>query len=105
MRNKFIFLTFLGLSNLITVFNSFGQITDVEQITIFSSRLKNPIVLDVKSDTSNIYFNAKNNSLYPYILEIKFGEFRNLSPSVILTVFEKSIVLTGIRPWSWYMAM
>lgn len=89
MRNKFIFLTFLGLSNLITVFNSFGQITDVEQITIFSSRLKNPIVLDVKSDTSNIYFNAKNNSLYPYILEIKFGEFRNLSPRV----FEKKVIV------------
>jgi hypothetical protein len=73
---------------------SFAQITNVEQVTLFGSRIKNAVVLDVKSDTSNIYFNAKNNSLYPYVLEIKFGDFRNLSPRV----FDKeTILLPGIN--------
>lgn len=73
---------------------SFAQITTLEQVTIFSSRLKNPIVFDVKYDTNNIYFNVRNNSQFPYMLELNFNEFSNLSPVVF---DKKTIVLPGIN--------
>jgi hypothetical protein len=82
----------MSLYLLINANNSFAQITNVEQVTIFSSRIKNPVVIDVKSDTNNIYLYAENNSLYPYFLEIKFVEFRNLSPRVF---DKKTILLPG----------
>jgi hypothetical protein len=62
---------------------------NVEQITVFGSRLKNPVVLDVKTDGNNIYFNVINKSQYLYGFEVKFGEFGNLSPRV----FEKKTTL------------
>jgi len=66
-----------------------AQGESVDQETIFGSRIKNPVVMDVRTEGNSIYFNARNNSYFPYILEIKFGDFRNLSPRV----FEKKTTL------------
>ena len=66
-----------------------AQGESIEQITIFGSRAKAPIVLDVRDDPKNIYFNVINNSYFPYNFEVVFGEFRNLSPRV----FEKKTIL------------
>jgi len=85
---------FWGLFLLANANYSYSQITDVEQVSLFSTRKISPIVLDVKSDTSYIYFNAKNNSFYPYVLEIKFDEFRNLSPRVF---DKKTVLLPGLN--------
>lgn len=82
----------MGLYLMTNANNSFAQLTNVEQVTVFGSRIKNPVVIEVKSDTNSIYLYAKNNSLYPYYLEIKFGEFRNLSPRVF---DKKTILLPG----------
>lgn len=79
-------MSFILLS--ISIFSA-AQIKDVEQVSFFSSRIKNPIVVEIKSDADNLYLIANNKSLYPYVLEIQFGDFRNLSPRV----FDKTTVL------------
>jgi len=70
-----------------------AQIVSLEQYTVFSSRIKNPVTLDLESENQNIYIYADNKSLYQYVLKIKFDEFRNLSPRV----FEKETILTPGR--------
>jgi hypothetical protein len=80
----FFLLCLLARFNLIC-----GQGESLPQETIIGSRIKNPIVIDVRSDEKNIYFNVINNSYFPYNFEVKFGEFRNLSPRA----FEKKTVL------------
>ena len=92
MKTQAYVIILMGLYLLTNANNSFAQLTNVEQVTVFSSRIKNPVVIDVKSDTNNIYLYAKNNSLYPYYLEIKFAEFQNLSPRVF---DKKTILLPG----------
>jgi hypothetical protein len=57
-----------------------GQGGSMEQTTIFGSRVRNAVTLDVRTDDNNIYFNVINKSYFPYTFEIKFGDFRNLSP-------------------------
>jgi murein DD-endopeptidase MepM/ murein hydrolase activator NlpD len=67
-----------------------AQPESIEQVTIFGSRIKTPIVMDVKTDQGVITFNVLNKSYYPYNFDITFGEFQNLSPRV----FEKKTILT-----------
>jgi hypothetical protein len=62
-------------------YTTFGQ-GNIEQYTIFGSRIKNPIEMIVKSDYGKLTISAINNSYYPYNLEINFNEFQNLSPRV-----------------------
>ena len=71
-------------------FDLFAQGESIDQVTIFGSRIKSPVELDVRTDQSVIYFNVKNNSYYPYIFEVIFGDFQNLSPRV----FEKKTVIS-----------
>lgn len=71
-----------------------GQGESMEQITIFGSRIKNPVVLDVRTEQNNINFNVINRSLYPYVFEVTFGDFRNLSPRAF---DKKTIVMPGIN--------
>lgn len=88
MKSKIIFKILFALM-LLKAFPLFAQVEDVEQITIFGSRLKNPVVLDVKKNQDVIDFTVINKSLFLYDFEIKFGEFGNLSPRV----FEKKTTL------------
>jgi hypothetical protein len=87
----------LGLI-LTIITNSFNlinaQVVSMEQITIFGSRIRNPIVLDVRTEQNNIYFNVNNRSFYPYIFEVTFGDFRNLSPRAF---DKKTILMPGIN--------
>jgi hypothetical protein len=71
---------------------SFAQKMNVEQVTLFSSRIKDPIVYDVKSDANNIYFTVINKSFFPYGIEINFTECKNLSPQVY---YKKTIAQPG----------
>lgn len=66
-----------------------AQMENVEQVTVFSSRLRNPVVIDVKTDQNIIYFNVINKSQYLYDFEVQFNGFGNLSPRV----FEKKTTL------------
>ena len=61
---------------------SLGQVSNIDQETTYSSRLKNPITTQLKTDTTNIDLYVNNSSFYPYIVEIEFKDFRNLSPRV-----------------------
>jgi len=83
-------LVFLCMMNKFNLLNAQGE--SIEQFTIFGSRIKNPVVLDVRTDKNNIYFNVNNKSPYPYIFEVKFGDFRNLSPR---TFDKKTTLLPG----------
>jgi hypothetical protein len=84
-RSLILFL-FFNLTQLL-----FGQGTEIEQETVYG-RLKNPISTQLKSDTTNIDLYVNNSSFYPYIVEIEFREFQNLSPRV----FNKKVtVLPG----------
>ena len=85
-RTYFVILSVLIFFNLK---QSYAQMQDVEQIKIFGSRLKTPIVIDVKTARSYIYFNVINKSQFIYDFEIKFRDFSNLSPRV----FEKKTTL------------
>ena len=88
MKTKTFFLALIIFS----LFNKtylHAQGESMQQETIFSSRIKAPIVLDVRTDQNNIYFNVTNNSLFPYVFEVKFGDFQNLSPRV----FDKTTTL------------
>jgi hypothetical protein len=60
----------------------FAQGESIDQVTIFSSRLKKPIDVELRTDQGNIYFNVQNHSYYPYNFEVKFGAMSNLSPQV-----------------------
>ncbi|MFN8240250.1 MAG: M23 family metallopeptidase [Bacteroidales bacterium] len=84
------FLTWL-LFSFITA-SSFAQVASMDQVTVFSSRVKSPIKFDVKYDTGNVYFNVINSSFFPYTLEIEFNQFSNLSPVVFN---EKTVVQPG----------
>jgi len=59
-----------------------AQGESLDQITIFSSRLKKPIDVELRQDQGNIIFNVQNHSYYPYSFEVKFGPMSNLSPIV-----------------------
>ncbi len=55
-----------------------AQGVSMDQFTVFSSRIKNPVVIDVRTEEQNIYFNVNNRSFYNYVFKVKFGDFRNL---------------------------
>lgn len=67
-----------------------AQGVSMDQYTVFGSRIKNPVVVDVRTEQQTIYFNVNNKSFYNYGFKVKFGDFRNLSPRV----FEKETILT-----------
>ncbi len=81
-------LILLSMMNKFDLLKAQGE--SIEQITIFGSRIKNPVVTDVRTEQNNIYFNVNNKSFYPYIFEVTFGDFRNLSPRV----FDKKVTLS-----------
>jgi hypothetical protein len=51
-----------------------------EQISTFSSRMANPVIVDVRNNGREFTFTAENSSFYPYHIEIQFTNFVNLSP-------------------------
>jgi hypothetical protein len=61
-----------------------AQGVSMDQYTVFGSRIKNPVVVDVRTEQQTIYFNVNNKSFYNYGFKVKFGDFRNLSPRVFL---------------------
>ncbi|MFO7851999.1 MAG: M23 family metallopeptidase [Bacteroidota bacterium] len=69
------------LSSLLQI-SVLGQYTKVEQVIMFSSRLKAPVEMDVKQSGDKIVFNALNKSYYPYNFRIEFSRFHNLSPRI-----------------------
>ena len=75
----FILTSLLILS---TASRLFAQGESVDQVTMFSSRLKKPIDVELRTDQGKIYFNVQNHSYYPYNFEVKFGAMSNLSPQV-----------------------
>jgi hypothetical protein len=85
------FVPFAGLL-LLNLNCIFGQYTEVEQITTFSSRIDNPIKVEVMESGDKYLFVAYNRSSYPYQLTIVFRELQNLTPAVINNKF---LVLPG----------
>jgi len=82
MKPKKIILIFISLLILSTSSELFAQGESLDQVTMFSSRLRNPIDVELRADQGVIYFNIQNNSYYPYNLEVKFSALGNLSPQV-----------------------
>jgi hypothetical protein len=70
----------------IMLFNNICQLIaqggEIEQITIFGSRIKSPVTVDVDQDQGKINFKVINRSYYPYDFTIKFGQFQNLTPRI-----------------------
>jgi hypothetical protein len=64
--------------------HSFGQFAREEQITMYSSRIKEPIKVEVmqSGDKGRLNFTAINHSQYPYLFTISFSEIQNLTPGV-----------------------
>jgi hypothetical protein len=60
----------------------FAQGESIDQVTFFSSRLKKPVEVELRTDQDKIYFNVQNHSYYPYNFEVKFEAFSNLSPRI-----------------------
>lgn len=58
-----------------------GQFNMESQEVMFSSRLDNPIKIEVMDKGSEVIFYSENRSNYPYQLEIDFKIIQNLSPS------------------------
>jgi hypothetical protein len=94
MKKRIYFLSLILAitTNSINLINAQG--VSMEQITIFGSRIRNPVVLDVRTEQNIIYFNVNNKSYYPYIFEVTFGDFRNLSPRAF---DKKTIIMPGIN--------
>ena len=69
-----------------------AQFTKVEQEIIFQSKIDNAITLDVLDKGDKFVFIANNRSFYPYSLNIKFDELRNLTPEIRI---KKFIVMSG----------
>lgn len=69
---------------LLTLFSnkSFSQYTEVDQISLYSSRIDNPIKVTAEENGEKIRFYAENRSAYPYTLIMKFQNIYNLSPYV-----------------------
>jgi hypothetical protein len=53
-----------------------------QQISTFSSRMLNPVTVDVRNSDKDIIFTAENSSWYPYQLQIQFTDFVNLTPVI-----------------------
>lgn len=51
-----------------------------EQVPAFSSRMINPVTVEVRDNGREFTFTAENSSFYPYHIEIQFTNFVNLSP-------------------------
>ena len=51
-----------------------------QQISTFSSRMINPVTVEVKNSGKDITFIAENSSWFPYHIEIQFTKFVNLTP-------------------------
>jgi len=51
-----------------------------QQASYYSSRMRNPVKIEVTNSGKEITFIAENTSYYPYELEIEFTRFINLSP-------------------------
>jgi len=66
-----------------------AQEFSLEEYTMFSSRIINPVTVELKTEQQNIFLYADNKSYYQYNLKIRFDECGNLSPSV----FEKETIL------------
>jgi hypothetical protein len=92
MRTSIVILFVICIQSEFILLNSQG--TSIFQETIFGSRLRNPIVIDVRNEQKFIYFNVQNNSYFPYEFEVKFGDFRNLSPRVF---DKKTTLMPGIN--------
>jgi hypothetical protein len=89
MKNQFL----LTLVILFTFYNGIiAQTEQLEQIITFSSRIDNPIKIEVEKHDNQIIFLATNRSMYPYGVEIEFQYIQNLSPYMTL---HKTTVLPG----------
>jgi hypothetical protein len=66
-----------------------AQYTKVEEYTMFGNQMNSPIEMDVRTNGNKISFDVINRSFYPYLFEIKFDEFQNLTPRI----FEKQTIL------------
>jgi hypothetical protein len=75
---KFSFCTFLIFNHQV----SFGQREAVEQTSLFSTRLKNPVKVDAERSDDRIIFYGVNNSFIPYQLNIEFTQVLNLDPPI-----------------------
>jgi hypothetical protein len=51
-----------------------------EQISAFSSRMVNPVTVEVRDNGREFTFTAENASFYPYHIKLQFTNFVNLSP-------------------------
>jgi hypothetical protein len=89
MKNQFLLtlVVFFTLHSGIT-----AQTEQLEQIVTFSSRIDNPIKIEVEKQDNQIIFLATNRSMYPYGVEIEFIYLQNLSPYMTL---HKTTVLPG----------
>lgn len=94
MNNKVFFVSLVYFCMLHSFSYIHAQGESMEEITVFASRIKNPIELDVRTDERNIFFNVNNNSYFPYAFEVKFNDFQNLSPR---TFEKKTILFPGIN--------
>jgi hypothetical protein len=90
MKYKFFLQGIIAIAIMTLSMKLYAQGVSMDQFTVFGSRIKNPVVIDVRTEQQNIYFNVNNRSFYNYVFKVKFGDFRNLSPRV----FEKETILT-----------
>ncbi|MEO6905855.1 MAG: hypothetical protein ABI148_05805 [Ginsengibacter sp.] len=89
MRKYISILVFISL--LIPVI-SLCQYQEI-QINTFSSRLSNPLKIEVsENDRGTLDFTVKNDSWFTYHVELKFSVLENLSPA---TESSKDVVLPG----------
>lgn len=69
-----------------------AQFRDVEQTTLFQSRINNPVKVEVLERNGEILFTAQNRSFYPYQLTLTFTGMHNLNPMIPKKSF---VVRTG----------
>ena len=82
----------------------FSQFDKVEHITLFGSRIDNPVEVEVTTSGNNYVFTADNRSYYPYILELKIMDIVNLNPPRVNGFFKihpgknKLVTLSVVNP-------
>ncbi len=85
IRNIIFSLILISLNNICI----YGQYPEkVEQISVFSSKINNPIKIEVKKKGDSFQFYARNRSFYSYRIKLDFQEIYNLIPILAYREFE-----------------
>jgi hypothetical protein len=78
MKPKQFFIVLFALLCHAQVFSQYQE----PQILTFGQRLVNPIRIEVQKSDRGLTFFATNKSLFPYLVQIKFDNLQNLTPTI-----------------------